>query len=198
MIKIKSLTVFFFTDKNLSLPFIAQRGKNCSSQQSGCFQLFPLHFLFFASDFVASKLHVQILENLCCFSSLPVSLSLPLGPPAAEVCGNNHPPTVCSLAARPALCMGLFMFLSTNNNLKERSLSSPGNATVWNSVQELNQGQGPQTGGADQGNTTSVQTNDSGQHSPLMWELLDIRRGGLQLLLPVWLAYSDLSEGGFD
>lgn len=53
-------------------------------------------------------------------------VSVPGGPPAAEVCGNNHPPTVCSLAASPALCMSLFMFLSTNNNLKERSLSSLG------------------------------------------------------------------------
>lgn len=53
-------------------------------------------------------------------------VSFPSGPPAAEVCGNNHPPTVCSLAASPVPCMGLFMFLSTNNNLKELSGSSLG------------------------------------------------------------------------
>lgn len=58
--------------------------------------------------------------------SWPPCVSFPDGPSAAEVCGNNHPPTVCSLAASPALCMGLFMFLSANNNLRERSSPSLG------------------------------------------------------------------------
>lgn len=52
-----------------------------------------------------------------------------LGPGAAETCGDERPPTVGSLAASPVLRTALFMFLSVNNNLKQRSLLA-GNAAV--------------------------------------------------------------------
>lgn len=77
---------------------------------------FSLFISYFPCDSVASKLHVQIFKQwrkkekspfLFIGPGLPVSLS-PNGPSAAEVCGNNHPPTVCSLAASPALSAWVF------------------------------------------------------------------------------------------
>lgn len=92
-----------------------------------------LCFLCFPSDYLVSILNVLIQRNdqkeatsLLLFNVPCLLVSFPFGPPAAEVCGNNHPPTVCSLAASPALCMGLFMFLGTDNNLKELRVSSLG------------------------------------------------------------------------
>lgn len=55
-------------------------------------------------------------SRLCACRWLRFSL---VGPPAAKVCCNNHPPTVCSLAERPAPHTSLFMFLAVDNNLKE-------------------------------------------------------------------------------
>lgn len=82
--------------------------------------LLPLNYMFksWRNDKKAYSFLLFNVSLLC--------VSFPFGPPAAEVCGNNHPPTVCSLAASPVPCMGLFMFLSTNNNLKEHSGSSLG------------------------------------------------------------------------
>lgn len=118
-------SLFFPTDKNLSLPFIAQEEKTtapCRLLSTFSFFVFTviLNYMFksWSNDRKAQSLLLFIVPCFC--------VSFPFGPPAAEVCGNNHPPTVCSLAASPALCMGLFMFLGTNNNLKEHSLVSLG------------------------------------------------------------------------
>lgn len=129
--KSKSKFVLLFYCTNRKTAFINR--KTAAPRSAPPFN-FSLFISYFPCDSVASKLHVQIFKQwrkkekspfLFTGPGLPVSLS-PNGPSAAEVCGNNHPPTVCSLAASPALCMGLFMFLSANNNLRERSLPSLG------------------------------------------------------------------------
>lgn len=118
MIKFKSFS--FHTSKNLFLPSIAQREATLQLLSTSP-SSFP--FLNYVLKFFKSKAKI-ILAATHCF--LPLGLVSLAGLPAAEVCCNNHLPTVCSLAMSPALCMGLFMFLSTDNYLKERSVSSMG------------------------------------------------------------------------
>lgn len=107
---------------------ISQRKRTTAPPQASL--NLSLCFLCFPSDFLVSIWNVlwpkEKATSLLLFSVPCLLVSFPFGPPAAEVCGNNHPPTVCSLAASPALCMGLFMFLGTDNNLKERRVSSLG------------------------------------------------------------------------